>query len=107
MNMNKPNKQALGYYNWSSVVKYFIDNKIWDEELQNDFWSELCNMTEIYNGSPFTITDWKLKHDNGKYSHLVSDCMKNAIPDLLEHFGEPDEKNVDAGILTATFIATW
>jgi hypothetical protein len=33
--------------------------------------------------------------------------MKDAIPHLLEHFGEPDKNCLDAGILTATFIATW
>jgi hypothetical protein len=105
--MNKPNKQTLEYYDWGSVVKYFIDNEIWDVELKDDFWSELCNSKDIKNETPFTITDWELKHDNGKYSYLVSDCMKDAIPDLLEHFGEPDKNCLDAGILTATFIATW
>jgi hypothetical protein len=33
--------------------------------------------------------------------------MKGLIPDLLEHFGEPDKDSRDPGILTATFIATW
>jgi hypothetical protein len=32
--------------------------------------------------------------------------MKNAIPDVLAYFGEPDKNCLDVGILTATFIAT-
>lgn len=107
INMNKPTKKTLEYYDWGSVEKYFIDNGIWDEELKRDVWMELCECETIRNGTPFTITDWELKHDNGKFSHLVSDFMKDAIPDLLEHFGEPDEGCLDSGILTATFIATW
>jgi len=105
--MNKPTKKTLEYYDWSSVEKYFIDNGIWDEKLKDEVWSELCETVDIKNGSPFTITDWDLKHDNGKFADLVSDFMKDLIPELLGHFGEPDKKCLDPDILTATFIASW
>jgi len=105
--MNKPTKKTLKYYNWDTVEMYLIENKIWSELFASDAWSELCENLDIRNGTPFTITDWELKHDNGKFSHSVSDVMKDAIPDLLKHFGEPDKNCLDSGILTATFIATW
>jgi len=105
--MNKPAKKTLEYYDWEDVEKYLIDNKIWSEELKDEVWSELCETVDIKNGSPFTITDWDLKHDNGKFADLVSDFMKDAIPVLLEHFGEPDKECLDPDILTATFIASW
>lgn len=105
--MNKPTKKTLEYYDWSSVEEYFIENEIWDEELKSDVWIELCDAKDIKNGKPFTITDWELKDDNGKFAYLLSDFMKDLIPDLLEHFGEPDKNCLTPDVLTATFIATW
>ena len=105
--MNKPTKKTLEYYDWSSVEQYFIDNKIWSEDFKDEVWLELCENDSIGNGQPFTITDWELKHDNGRFAYLLSDIMKDAISDLLEHFGEPDKGCLDPGVLTATFIANW
>ncbi len=105
--MNKPTKKTLEYYDWSSVEKYFIENGIWDEKLKDEVWEELCDTVAPQNGTPFTITDWELKHDNGAFAYLVSDFMKGLIPDLLERFGEPDKDSRDPGILKVTFIATW
>lgn len=104
--MNKPTKKTLKYYDWDSVEKYFIDNEIWDTSFKDDVWSELCDTHDIQNGKPFTITDWEFKHNSGKFMYMLSDIMKDAIPDLLEHFGEPDKGCLDPGVLTATFIAT-
>lgn len=105
--MTKPTKKTLEYYDWGSVEEYFIDNKIWDEELKCDVWTELCKSNDIENGKPFTLTNWELKYDNGKFTHILSDIMKDVIPDLLKHFGEPDKNCLIPGVLTATFIATW
>ena len=105
--MTKPTKKTLEYYDWSSVEKYFIDNEIWDEELSGDVWIELCNIKGIKSGTPFTITDWELKYADGKFAYLVTDFMKDVIPDLLEHFGEPHTEYPDSGILSATFIKSW
>jgi len=105
--MNKPTKKTLEYYDWGSVEQYFIDNEIWSEDFKDELWLELCDCDSLGHGKRFTITDWELKHKNGKFAYTVSDIMKKAIPDLLEHFGEPYKDCLDPGILTATFIADW
>lgn len=105
--MNKPEKKLLSYYDYDSVKEYLIKNKIWTNGLAVDFWLSLCDADQIKNGTPFTVSDWELKHENGKFSHLVSKRKRKAMESLLAHFGEPDKDCLDSGVLTATFIANW
>jgi hypothetical protein len=105
--MNKPEKQNLLYNNYHSVEKYLLDNKIWTNNLADYFWKSLCNEGKIRNGTPFNISDWELKHENGKFSYLVDKKKRIAIESLLAHFGESDKNCLDSNVLTATFIVTW
>lgn len=105
--MKKPKKHTIKYYDWNEVKNYLVEKKIWNESFASDVWIELCDRDSISNGKPFAITDWLLKHDNGKFDHLVCKVMKLAITDLLKHFGEPDKNCTTPGVLTATFIANW
>lgn len=103
MNIDKPTPKTLKYYDWHAVEEYLIKNGIWDEDFASDVWGELC----ISNGKPFTISDWELKHDKGRFAYLLNELKKTMVTDLMEHFGEPDTGCLDPGVLTATFIASW
>jgi len=102
--MNKPEKQTISYYDYHSVKKYLITNKIWTEKQASDFWIYLCEDKGIKNGMPFCISDWQLKHDNGKFAYMIPKEQHTAIKKLLKHFDGPDEDGV---VSSATFIATW
>jgi hypothetical protein len=105
--MKKPTKKTIKYYDWDEVEQYLIEKNIWTESFASEFWGELCEDKGIVNGKSFTITDWELKHNKGKYAYTVCDTLKKAIPSLLEHFGEPDKGCLDPGVLTATFYRFW
>jgi hypothetical protein len=55
---------------------------------------------------PFYISDWELKHDNGKFAYMIPEEQHTAIKKLLKHFDGPDQDQ-DRVVWSATFIATW
>jgi hypothetical protein len=106
--MNKPEKQTLSYYDYNSVEKYLITNKIWTEKEASDFWVYLCEDRGIKNGMPFCLSDWALKHDNGKFAYMIPEEQHTAIKKLLKHFDGPDQDQDQDGVVwSATFSATW
>jgi len=100
----KPDKLSISYYDWDSVTQY-LD---WDEEKISDVWNHIIETTDdSMNGRIFTISDWELKHNNGQFKYAIDDWYIPVIEELMEHFGEVDDKCLTPNTKTANFRSTW
>jgi hypothetical protein len=102
--MDKPNKKVLEYYDWHTAVEYLG----WSESKASKVWNHVIEDTcDWMNGLPFTISDWELKHDNGKYAKSWPRYWREAVIKIIEKFGEPDTGCLTEGVKTVTFICSW
>ena len=110
----KPTLQTASYYDWDAAWEYlkakygFIDECVVEtKRRRSDLWNYLVENHEIFNGKLFTLSNWELVHEKGRFAYLVPDWYRPLLEAIIQEFGQPDRECTTPGTKTVTFRATW
>lgn len=102
--IKKPEKLSISYYDWHDVENFLG----WSDSKTTKVWHHIIETTDdSMNGRIFTISDWELKHNNGEFKRLIPKWYIPVIEELMEHFGEVDDKCLTPNTKTANFRSNW
>lgn len=108
--MIKPKQEITKYYDWFSAWDYVKEKYGFTDETEDEensyIWNYIVDTYNIHNGSYFTISNFELEYDNGKFSYLIPDWFKPIVKALLDEFGEPNDCPDGKG-REATFNTCW
>jgi hypothetical protein len=100
----KPEKETIQFYDWHCVCKFLG----WSNEKESKVWNYIIGTNDDnMNGRIFTISNWELVFENGRFSYLVPEWYKLVLTELLDNFGEEDTGTTTPNCKSANFRCNW
>ena len=112
----KPPKEILEYYDWFSAWDYIQEEREISDDYEvynpiegelDDVWHYLIDVHGVSNGMPFTLSNWEVVYDNGRFAGNMCPRWIELLEIILDEFGEIDKQCLTPNTKTANFIASW
>jgi hypothetical protein len=110
--MNKPEKQIVEYYDWDDAWEYLCNKYNFKEKFNIDedgasVWNHIVEIYQIYNGKIFTLSNWELVYNNGKFAYSIPEWFKPILTIIIDEFGEIDKECTTPNTKTVNFRSCW